>query len=112
MTLLQALMAAAGRGRADVVDVLLALGADTALASHQGLTASDWATRMGNAHIAATLQQHAADAEAAAAARGAAQALVDYHAANDVDRVDLNLMQQLLTYICGEGRFAGQVRSR
>lgn len=106
----QALMAAAGRGRADVVDMLLALGADSSVASHQGLKAADWATRMGHADIAATLQQHASDAEAAAAARSAAEALAGYHASNDADRVDLSLIQELLAYICGEGRFAGQAR--
>ena len=105
-------MAAAGRGRSALVDTLLALGADASLTSNQGMTAQQWAAQLGFADVAEALDTHAEGDAAAAAASEAAAALADYHVSNDVDRVDLKLIEELLRYICSEGRYAAQAQVR
>jgi hypothetical protein len=95
----------------NIVDMLLTLGAVASLASNQGLTAQQWAAQLGHRAVADTLSQHAESEAAAAAVAEAASALADYHAGNDADRVDLKLIEQLLEYLCGEGRHTAQARA-
>lgn len=101
-----ALMVAAGRGRADLVDLLLTLGADARLLSKQCLTAAQWATQLGHDDVAELLSQHAQSEVQFERLSQSAAALSEYHAANDVDRVDVKLIEDLIHYICSEGRFA------
>lgn len=102
-----ALMAAAGRGRGGVVAALLTLGASATPRSTNGWTAAEWAAHLGHADVAAALAEHArAEAEVQGWA-GDAATLTRYHAETDADRVDVELVQALIEYICREGRFAG-----
>lgn len=41
-------MVAAGKGRVDVVEALLANGADPSLQARNGMVARDWATQFGH----------------------------------------------------------------
>lgn len=50
-------MVAAGKGRADVVSVLLANGADTGLRSRDGSTARAWAERFGREEVLEVLDE-------------------------------------------------------
>lgn len=51
-------MVAAGKGRADVVSVLLANGADPSLTSRDGSSARDWAARFGKEEVVEILDEY------------------------------------------------------
>ena len=91
------------------MDTLLSLGADATLTSNQGLTAQQWALQLGFDDVAESLAAQEASQAEVAAMTEAADALAEYHAGNDADRVDIALIVKLLEYICGEGGFATQV---
>jgi ATP-dependent RNA helicase DHX36 len=103
------LMAAAGRGRTEVVSALLTLGASADIrTSKNGWSAEDWARELGHEETAEVLRRHAEAAAEIDRGAGEAAALQEYFADTDVDRVDLTLIEELLQYICREGQF--QVR--
>ena len=51
-------MVAAGKGRLSDVSMLLAAGADAAIASRDGSTAAQWATKMGFPQVADAITAH------------------------------------------------------
>jgi hypothetical protein len=101
-----ALMVASGRGRADFVELLLTLGAKASLMSKRGLTAAQWALKLGHDDVAELLNQHAEAEVQFNRLTQSAAALSDYQVANDADRVDVILIEDLIHYIVREGRFA------
>ena len=101
-----ALHAAAGKGRLDDVATLLVNGADARAGARDGSTPADWARRFGHAAVAEFLDTHVAAASDLDVGAAAAEALAAYQASVDADDVDLGLIEALLAYVCGEGRFA------
>ncbi|GAB4819950.1 hypothetical protein N2152v2_006996 [Parachlorella kessleri] len=100
-----ALMVAAGKGRADVVSVLLANGADPALTSRDGSTARQWAARFDRREVLELLDEYEAEVASAEELANNALALSHYQTNNDADEVDIDLIESLLNYICDEGTF-------
>ncbi|CAG9460433.1 unnamed protein product [Pedinophyceae sp. YPF-701] len=95
-----ALMVAAGKGRLDIVQALLANGASATVASRNGMTAVQWAEQFGHAECAQCIRthlQHAAQFEEEA---GDAIAVSHYLMTKDTDEVDTDLIVQLIEYIC------------
>lgn len=101
-----ALVAAAFWGRADVATVLLANGADPGVATNNGMTARDCAAQCNRVDVVELLEEWEAQARAADELASSALALSHYQSNTDADEVDLDLIEALLSYICGEGKFA------
>jgi hypothetical protein len=81
--------------------------------ANKGKTVLDWAEFGGAAaeEVAGVLREHMEREDELAAAGRATTALAEYHAAVDVERVDLVLTQRLLAWLYSEGEFAeGRVR--
>ena len=103
-----ALVAAAFWGRADVATVLLANGADPAVPTHNGMTALDLAKQCNRIDVVELLEEWEAQARSANELASSALALSHYQSNTDADDVDLDLIEALLSYICGEGKFGAQ----
>ena len=100
-----ALHAAAGKGRLDDVATLLVNGAAAGAGARDGSTPADWARRFGHAAVAEFLDTHVAATASLAEDASVSEALAAYQAGVDADDVDLALIEGLLAYVCGEGRF-------
>ena len=92
-------MVAAGKGRMEEVLVMLASGADAAAVSKDGATAAEWARRFGFDDVAEAIEQHRHEAEDQEERAANALALNHYQMSNDLDEVDLNLINELITYL-------------
>ena len=57
------------------------------------------------------LTDHAEVVDRLEAIGASSEALKEYQSGNDPNRVDTDLIHSLLQYICGEGRFRGDVRA-
>ncbi|KAK3253212.1 hypothetical protein CYMTET_37524, partial [Cymbomonas tetramitiformis] len=97
-----ALMAAAGKGRADEVRQLIGYGADLHLRSKDGSTARDWAMRFKHPDIAQLLEEAERDAQAGNAMAEAALLLNQYQIATNPDEIDQDLLERLVIHICTE----------
>jgi hypothetical protein len=73
--------------------------------ARDGSTPADWARRFGHAAVAEFLDTHVAATASLAEDASVSEALAAYQAGVDADDVDLALIEGLLAYACGEGRF-------
>jgi HrpA-like RNA helicase len=101
-----ALGAAAFHGRTDVATVLLSNGADPSITTHNGMTARDLAAQCNRTDIVELLEEWEEQEKAANDLASSALALSHYQSNTDADEVDLDLIEALLSYICGEGKFS------
>ena len=99
------LIAACYRGRIDIVSVLLSNGADPSLKAKNDMKARDFAVQGGFTEIVEMLDDFEQQTAAAEELASTALALSHYQAMTDADEVDLDLIELLLCYICGEGQF-------
>lgn len=82
--------------------------------ANKGITALDWAARSpaDTTDCEELIREHAAQAAQLDAGAAAASALVAYQASTDQDRVDLNIIGDLLRYLYAVDAYSGgQVRS-
>ena len=100
-----ALVAAAFCGRGDVASVLLSNGADPGVKTHNGMTAVQFAAQCGHVDVQELLEEWETQAAAADALASSALALSHYQSNTDADEVDIGLIEALLSYVCGEGKF-------
>lgn len=95
-----ALMAAAGKGRLDLVTALISSGADVNIKSSDGSTAKDWAVRFGFQETASLLQSMEEQARSISEVSMCTVRLSQYQLRVDPDEVDLELVCQVVMYIC------------
>lgn len=100
-----ALLAAAFHGRVDVATVLLANGADPSVKAQGQHSARSLAKVNGHADVVELLEEFEQRAAMADEIASSALALTHYQSNTDADEVDLQLIEELLKYICGEGKF-------
>ena len=103
-----ALMVAAGRGRMDVVETLLTLGANPLCTSNHGLTAAQWALQLGAGDVAAVLEEHVVADQYLVGQASAAEKLKEYYGQAPQSSVDHRLVVRVLQFVCHE--FSGPVR--
>jgi HrpA-like RNA helicase len=107
-----ALVAAAFHGRTDVASVLLANGADPSIETNNGMNARACAAQCNRTDIVELLDEWEEQARAADELASSALALSHYQSNTDADEVDLDLIEALLSYICGEGKFSTENKNR
>uniref|UniRef100_A0A7S3XH27 RNA helicase n=1 Tax=Picocystis salinarum TaxID=88271 RepID=A0A7S3XH27_9CHLO len=103
-----ALMAAAGKGRLDLVTALMNCGADIHLRSSDGSTAKDWALRFGFQETASVLQSMEEQARSIENVSLSTVRLSQYQLRVDPDEVDLELVCEVVMYICRETPLKGK----
>lgn len=103
-----ALMAAAGKGRLDLVTALINCGADIHLRSSDGSTAKDWALRFGFQETASVLQSMEDQAHSVENISLSTVRLSQYQLRVDPDEVDLELVCQVVMYICRKNPLQGK----
>jgi len=107
-----ALVAAAFHGRTDVATVLLANGADPSIETNIGMNARACAAQCNRTDIVELLEEWEGQAKAADELASSALALSHYQSNTDADEVDLDLIEALLSYISGEGRFSTSAETK
>ncbi|XP_022100852.1 probable ATP-dependent RNA helicase YTHDC2 [Acanthaster planci] len=105
------LMLAAGRGKVEAVERLLSLGANPTHRASNDMTPVDWATKFNQADVVEILQAHITNMQVEVDDESHLikdsvdisdedkELLQAYHHSFDDERVDLNLIVSLLTYI-------------